>query len=187
MTRAVATLTAGAEVWSGSAGQAAPSVAAVASRFDVADAPLAPGTLTLRPAATDPHAVSSGPAAAYTHPPAALAAAYDSGDAATGLGYTAVLAPVGTTGLRSAVTVLAGRSRLAGFERADIPVPLHAYPVPPVLLGQAAGATFVQEPPTLAGAPPWTWHVASLLAVGMPVVCRPAGRHTISAGSCPSR
>ncbi|WP_406388738.1 hypothetical protein [Streptomyces sp. NBC_00211] len=172
MTRAVATLTAGAEVWSGSAGQAAPSVAAVASRFDVADAPLAPGTLTLtlRPAATDPHAVSSGPAAAYTHPPAALAAAYDSGDAATGLGYTAVLAPVGNTGLRSAVTVLAGRSRLAGFERADVPVPLHAYPVPPVLLGQAAGATFVP-----------------LLAVGMPVVCRPAGRHTISAGSYPSR
>ncbi|MFK0258314.1 hypothetical protein [Streptomyces sp. NPDC090445] len=121
-TGAVATLSAGGgEVWRGSAAQAAPSAAAVASRFDVADAPLtlAPGTLTLtlRPAATDTYAVSTGPAAvatAYTHPPAVLATAYASGDAATGLGYTAEVAPLGNTGLQYAVTVLAGGARLAG-------------------------------------------------------------------------
>ncbi|MFK0258317.1 hypothetical protein [Streptomyces sp. NPDC090445] len=43
--------------------------------------------------------------------------------------------------------------------RANVPVPLRAYPAPPVLLGQTAGATFAQEPPTLAGAPRWTYGV----------------------------
>ncbi|WP_405436483.1 hypothetical protein OG373_06080 [Streptomyces avidinii] len=121
-TGAVAALTAGgAEVWRGTASPAAPSAAAVASRFDVADTPLtlAPGTLTLtlRPAATDAHTVSTGPAAVatvYTHPPAVLATAYASSDAATGLRYTAEVAPTGNTGLQYAVTLLAGRARLAG-------------------------------------------------------------------------
>ncbi|WP_405527290.1 hypothetical protein OG592_06250 [Streptomyces avidinii] len=44
--------------------------------------------------------------------------------------------------------------------RADVPVPLRAYPASPVLLGQTAGATFGQEPPTLAGAPLWTYAVS---------------------------
>ncbi|WP_406511397.1 hypothetical protein OG851_03005 [Streptomyces sp. NBC_00161] len=44
--------------------------------------------------------------------------------------------------------------------RADVPVPLRAYPASPVLLGQTAGATFAQEPPTLAGAPLWTYAVS---------------------------
>ncbi|MCX5150026.1 hypothetical protein OHB36_25215 [Streptomyces sp. NBC_00320] len=121
-TGAVATLTAGgAEVWRGSAAPAAPSAAAVASRFDVAGAPLAlaPGTLTLtlRPTATDAHAVSTGPAAvatAYTHPPVVLTTAYASGSAATGLSYAAEVAPAGNTGLQYAVTLLDGRARLAG-------------------------------------------------------------------------
>ncbi|MEW2221104.1 hypothetical protein AB0939_17725 [Streptomyces sp. NPDC006990] len=73
--------------------------------------------LALSPVKKDGRTLSTGPAAEamlHVHPPSILATAYGTGDADTGLRYTATVSPAGYPGRQYAATVLADGETCAG-------------------------------------------------------------------------